>query len=405
MDIIIKLGILVAAGLIGGRLANLLKLPSVSGYIVAGLLVGPSVFDFVKSTDVESLSIINDMALGAIAFTVGSEFLLKEMKSLGKKIAIITIAESLGAIILVFSVMYLLFKQSFEFSLVLASMAASTAPAGVIMVIRELKARGPIVKTLLPIVALDDAIGIIVFGLAISIAKITSGIEKVSGIKMISAPLIEIFGSLMLGVVFGLILSYIAKRAKNRDELLSLVVGSILLITGIASYLGLSPLLTNMMMGGVLVNTMQNSKRVFDLIGDFTPPIYLLFFAVAGSSLNLNVLSTVGAIGIGFVLARIIGKTIGAAAGSRYVKADSNVVKYLGLTLLPQGGVAIGLSMLVGKELPQFSSEIIAIILFSVLVFEIAGPITAKIAFIKGGEVNTEVNTNKSKSKVSHQKV
>lgn len=390
MDIIFKLGILVIASVIGGRLANKFKLPSVSGYIIAGLIVGPSVLNLIQESDVGSLGIINDMALGAIAFTIGSEFLLKDLAKAGKNILIITFGESLISMGLVFVVIYGIFKQSFEFSLIVASMAASTAPAGVLMVIRELKAKGALVKTMLPIVALDDAVGIIAFSLAISISKITSGMVDAVGITMIMDPLIEIFGSLAVGLGSGLLLNYMASRAKNRDMLLNIVVAFILLTSGIANYFELSPLLTNMMMGAVLVNTMQNSKRIFDLIGDFTPPINLLFFAVAGTSLDLNVLSIVGAIGIGFVLARSIGKVLGAAAGAKYVSAEPNIVKYLGLTLLPQGGVAIGLSMLVRNEFPQFSSQIVAIILFSVLIFEISGPIAAKFAFVKAGQVEGE---------------
>ena len=404
MDIIIKLGILVVAGIIGGRLANLLKLPSVSGYIIAGLLVGPSILNLVQSTEVVHLELINEMALGAIAFSIGSEFLFKEIIKVGKNIMIITLAEAFGAIILVFLVIYFIFGQSFAFSILIASMAASTAPAGVIMVIRELKAKGPLVKTLMPIVAIDDAIGIIVFGVALAIAKISTGVDKVSGFQMVSGPILEIVGSLLLGFMFGVILSYVAKKAKNKDELLMMVVGFILLSSGMASYLKLSPLLTNMMMGAALVNFMKNSKRVFDLVGDFTPPIYLLFFTVAGASLELKVLTTVGAIGIGFLLARTLGKSIGSAIGAKHVNADPNIVKYLGLCLLPQGGVAIGLSMIVRNELPQFSSQIVAIILFSVLVFEVIGPITAKIAFVKAGEVNGAIEKKASKSLATEMK-
>lgn len=398
LDIIFKLGIIIMAGIIGGRVANLFKLPNVSGYIVAGLLIGPSLFNLVQSSEVQSLNIINDMALGAIAFSVGSEFLIKEMAKLGKSVMIITVAEVIGAIALVFFVTFVIFKQSFEFSIVIASMSAATAPAGIIMVIRELKAKGPLVKTILPIVAIDDALGIIAFGLALSIAKITSGITKVSLFKMISGPFIEIFGSLLLGLIVGVILTYVAKKAKGREELLTIVIGFILGTTGLANYLGLSPILTCMMMGAALVNTMQNSKRVFSLVDDFTPPIYLLFFTVAGAGLDISILSKVGALGVGYILARAFGKIIGATIGAKYVKAEDTVVKNLGMSLLTQGGISIGLSMVVRRELPQFSSEIVTIILFSILVFEIMGPILAKIAITRAGEVNGEIKGSKAKT-------
>lgn len=401
MDIFLKLGIIIIAGIIGGRVANLLKLPNVSGYIVAGLLVGPSFFNFVKTTEVSQLNIINDMALGAIAFSVGSEFLIKEMKKMGKNVMIITVAEVIGAIAIVFSVMFFIFKQSFEFSIVIASMSAATAPAGIIMVIRELKAKGPLIKTILPIVAIDDALGIIAFGLAISIAKITSGGEVISIFKMISVPLFEILGSLLLGLVIGFILSFVSKKAKGRDELLTMIIGFILATTGMANYLGLSAILTCMMMGATLVNLMQNSNRVFSLINEFTPPIYLLFFTVAGAGIDIGVLSKVGILGIGYILARASGKIIGATLGAQYVKSEPAVIKNLGMSLLTQGGVSIGLSAIVRRELPQFSTEIVTVILFSVLIFEIMGPILAKVAITNAGEVNGEVRAKTSKSIVT----
>lgn len=398
MDIFLKIGIIIISGIIGGRVANLLKLPNVSGYIVAGLLVGPSFFNLVQATEVLQLNIINDMALGAIAFSVGSEFLIKEMKKMGKNVMIITVAEVLGAIAIVFSVMFFVFKQSFEFSIVIASMSAATAPAGIVMVIRELKAKGPLVKAILPIVAIDDALGIIAFGLAISIAKIVSGGEAVSLFQMISGPFIEIMGSLLLGLIIGIVLSFVAKKAKGRDELLIMVIGFILFTTGIANYLGLSAILTCMMMGAVLVNLMQNSNRVFSLINEFTPPIYLLFFTVAGAGIDIGVLSKVGALGIGYIIARAAGKIIGATIGAKYVKADINVVKNLGISLLTQGGVSIGLSAIVRRELPLYSDEIVTVILFSVLIFEIMGPILAKIGITNAGEVNGEIKRKATKT-------
>lgn len=398
MDIFLKLGIIIIAGIIGGRVANLLKLPNVSGYIIAGLLIGPSFLNLVESTEVLQLNIINDMALGAIAFSVGSEFLIKEIKKIGKSVLIITVAEVFGAIAIVFSVMFFIFKQSFVFSIVIASMSAATAPAGIVMVIRELKAKGPLVKTILPIVAIDDALGIIAFGLAISIAKIVSGGEVVSFFQMISGPFAEIMGSLLLGLVIGIILSYVSKKAKSRDELLTMVIGFILATTGIANYLGLSAILTCMMLGAVLVNLMQNSNRVFSLINEFTPPIYLLFFTVAGAGIDIAVLSKVGVLGIGYILARAMGKIIGATIGAKYVKSDINVVKNLGISLLTQGGVSIGLSAIVRRELPLYSDEIVTVILFSVLIFEIMGPILAKIGITNAGEVNGEIKVKSTKT-------
>lgn len=388
MDVLFKIGIIIFVGIIGGKIANAFKLPNVSGYIVGGLLIGPSLFNIIKAGEAHQLNIINDIALGAIAFSIGNEFLVKEIKKVGKSIFIITLSQVLGTMVLVFIAMYTLFKQPFTFSLVISSMAAATAPAGVLLVIRELKARGPLVNTILPVVAIDDALGLMAFGIALSIAKLMVGSVDVPFIQMIAAPIIEIAGSLGLGFVLGLLLSILAPKTKDKDELFCVVVAFIVLGSGLANMLNLSPLLTNMMIGSVVVNVVQKSKRIFDLVSDMTPPIYLMFFTLAGAGLNINALSSVGLIGIAYIIARTLGKVLGAGLGAKIVGADPNVVKYLGMSLLPLGGISIGLSIIVGKELPQFGDSMVTIVLFSVLIFEIFGPIFTKIGIVNSGEVN-----------------
>ncbi len=388
MDLLLKISIVLFVGVIGGRLAKYLKLPNVTGYLVAGLFIGASFLGTITEQDMASFSIVNEVALATIAFSIGSEFVLKDMLKVGSSILIITIAEAIGAVILVFIVTYYGFNQSFAFSIVIASMSAATAPAATMMVIRQYKAHGPLTRTILPVVAIDDAVGIMLFGLAMSLAKISIDSTSHSFLQMISAPIIEILGSLLLGFLLGAILTFAANRAKSKEELLSTVLASIAASTGLANLLNLSPLLTCMMLGATLVNLMHNSNRVFTLITDFTPPIYLLFFTLAGASLDLGILAQVGALGVGYVIARATGKILGAFLGAKAVNADDAVVKYLGLSLLPQGGVSIGLSIIVRQELPQFAAAITTVILFSVLVYEISGPILAKIAIEKAGEVN-----------------
>ena len=395
LDLFLKISIIILVGLLGGRIAKKFGLPSVSGYIVAGLLLGPSFIDLVSNEGLNSLGFITDIALAAIAFSIGNEFLLSDMKKVGNKIFLLTIAEVIGALVIVFMTMYFLFNQSFEFSIVIASMSAATAPAGIVMVIRELRADGPLVKTILPVVALDDALGIMVFSVALSIAKMTSGLADFTLIQIVSDPLIEIFGSLLLGFLLGLGLTYLANKAKGRDELLKISLAFILAAVGAANFFNMSPLLTAMMMGGTLVNLMHNSKRVFDNINSFTPPINLLFFTLAGMSLDLKILASVGMLGVGYILARAMGKVLGAGVGAKALGESETIQKYLGLSLLTQGGISIGLSVIVRNELPQFSQSIVTVILFSVLVFEILGPILAKIAITKAGEVNGMVKKKK----------
>lgn len=395
LDLFLKLSIIIFVGVLGGRLASYFKLPSVSGYIVAGLLLGPSFINLASAQDLSSLSFITDIALAAIAFSIGNEFLWSDMKKVGKNAIVLTIFEVIGALLLVFLTMYYLFNQSFEFSLVIASMSAATAPAGIVMVIRELKANGPLVKKILPVVALDDALGIMIFGVALSLAKMTAGVADISVIQIISAPLIEIVGSLLLGLLLGIGLTYLSRKSKGKEELLIIASAFILAGVGAANFLNLSPLLTSMMMGGTLVNLMQNSKRVFGAVHEFTPPINLLFFTLAGMSLDLKVLSTVSFIGVGYILSRAIGKIVGAALGAKAIGEDKTIQKYLGMSLLTQGGISIGLSAIVRNELPQFSDSIVTVILFSVLVYEIMGPILAKIAITRAGEVDGMLKKDK----------
>lgn len=389
MDILLKISIVLAVGIVGGKLAKLAKLPNVSGYLVVGLFLGPSFFKLLNSDDLNSLNIISELALAFIAFSIGSEFVIKDMMKYGKKIFIITLAEVIGAVVAVFLVMYFAFNQSFAFSIVIASMSAATAPAATLLVMRQYRASGPVTKTLLPVVALDDVFGIIVFGIAISLAKMSVNDVKLSVGQMISGPLIEIFGSIILGFVLGFILALISKKQNNRDDLQVYSLVAIGVGVGVSKLLGLSPLLTNIVIGTTIVNLMPRPAKVFNSINDFVSPFYVLFFTLAGASLDLSILFSVGLIGIAYIFARAFGKMFGAWVGAKSVKAEKTVTRYLGLGLLPQGGISIGLSVLVRQQLPSDLATIITtIIMFSVLVYETTGPIFAKIAISKAGEIN-----------------
>ncbi|NLJ96647.1 MAG: cation:proton antiporter [Clostridiales bacterium] len=400
MNLLLKISIVLFVGAIGGKVARIFKLPNVSGYLVAGLFLGPSFFKFVSGQDIETFSVINELALALIAFSIGSEFVLKDMRKLGKSIIIITLAEVVGAVFIVFSVMYYIFNQPFAFSIVIASMSAATAPAATLLVIKQYKAHGPLTKTILPVVALDDVFGIIVFGIAMSLATLTTGQEAFSLYNMIANPLIEIGGSILLGSVMGILLVFLSKKSSGSDELQVITLVAIGVSTGLSNLLGLSPLLTCIMMGTVLVNMKKNSKRVFDSINGFVSPVYVLFFTLAGASLDLSILLSVGLLGVAYVIARAAGKMAGAWAGAKAVKADPLVTKNLGYALFPQGGISIGLLVIVRSQLPAFATEISTIIMFSVLIYEVTGPIFAKLAISRAGEING-LNKIEGKSKKS----
>ena len=301
---------------------------------------------------------------------------------------IITIFEALGAVLLVFVAMFFLFGQPLSFSLVLASMSAATAPAATLLVMRQYRAYGPLTKTIIPVVALDDVLGIVAFGIAIPIARLTMNDAALSVGQSILHILWEIFGSLLIGGILGLGLTLIGTKLKARDDFQVTALVAIGLGMGCAKVMGLSPLLVNMMVGLMLVNLSPQHEKAFNAINDFVPPFYVLFFALAGAGLDLSVLKAVGMIGMAYVFARGIGKALGAFVGAVSTKAEKVVSRYLGLALLPQGGVSIGLSILVRQQLPEFAKEITTIIMFSVLIYEITGPIFAKIAIQKAGEIN-----------------
>lgn len=394
MDLLLKLGIIIFMGIISGKIAGLFKLPNVSGYIVGGLLIGPSLLNIIKVGEADSFKLLNDFALATIAFSIGNEFLWGNIKKIGKNIFIITLAQVVGTVILVFFTMYTIFRQPIGFSLITASIAAATAPAGIVLVIRELKAKGPLVNTILPVVAIDDALGLMAFGISLSLVKLMELGGGFSVLKMIASPLIEIAGSLVLGVVLGFLLSFISKKAKGRDELLTIVLGFIILGASLSEILHLSALLTCMMIGAMVVNLVQNTNRIFDIVSDFTPPIYILFFTLAGASLNVSVLSKVGFLGVGYIVSRTLGKMIGSGLGAKAVKAPANVVKYLGMTLLPSGGIPIGLALIVASELPNMGEAVTTIVLFSILVFDIIGPIFTRLGIVRSGEENGALQKN-----------
>lgn len=390
MNLILKVTIALAVGFIGGKFIGILKLPNVSGYLLIGVLLGSSFFNIISPEDIEVLEVISELALAFIAFNIGSEFVIKEIKKFGRKIFWITLGEVIGAILLVFSVMYFVFRQDFPFSIVIASMSAATAPAATLLVIRQYQAKGPLTKTILPVVALDDILGIIAFGIALALAKVSISGESLSVISLILSIGGEIFGSILLGFVLGLILTISVKKLQSHDDYQIASLIAIGLGMGISTALGLSPLLTNIVIGTTLVNLVPRTDRVFGSVNNFVPAFYVLFFTLAGASLELGILRQIGLIGTAYVLARGFGKYMGSYIGSTYVKAEDVVKKYLGFALLPQGGISIGLLILVRQQMPEYSDAITTIIMFSILIYETSGPIFSKYALKKSGEIKEQ---------------
>lgn len=422
MNLIFKIAVVLFVGFIGGKVAKRFKLPEVSGYLVFGLILGPSWalifkgFDgFITEANQETLKFISEIALAFIAFSIGSEFSVSQMKKVGKRINTITMFEVLFAVLTVFLVLFFLpkpapimpngyepfGKANIAFGMVLASMSAATAPAATLMVMRQYRAYGPVTKTVLPVTALDDIYGIVVFGFFISIAQLLVSTTLIPVWLMILKPFIEVFGSIFIGMVIGTILSKVVNKFERvRDDLqvvsiiaITLGIGISMLINNTfeAYNIGVSSLLINIMIGTMVANLVKKSVNTFKSVNDFTTPFYVLFFTLAGASLDLGIIKTSGLVAIiavCYIFARGFGKFSGAFVGSVVSKADPTVRKYLGFALLPQGGVSLGLLVVLNSQIPSFYQLASTIIMLSILVYETSGPIFAKFAISKAGEIN-----------------
>lgn len=368
------------------RVMKKISLPNVTGYLIAGLIAGPYCLKLYNSGNIDTLSIITNVALGFIAFSIGGEFKLSSLKQLGAKIFVITVFEAVGASVLVITVL-VLFKFPLTLALVLGAIASATAPAATLMVVRQYKAQGPVTSTLLPVVAIDDAVCLMLFSILSSVAK---SLESEGGFNLyqtILKPIIEIVLSLVIGFVLGIILSIGTKFFKSRANRISLVVTAVFLGVGISDKFGLSSLLLCMAIGAALANYSAVSDPVMDGSERWTPPLFMLFFVISGAQFNFSVLKTVGAVGVIYILMRSFGKYFGAMLGCKIAGTEKTVRQYLGITLLPQAGVAIGMAQLSLTVVPEYGEQIRAVVLCATLVYELVGPLLTKLSLQKAGEI------------------
>lgn len=404
---LLALGIAMAVGLLFSRIIKLVKLPNVTAYLIGGLLIGPSLWGLITGGEfailshdaVESFGIIVNLALGFIAFSIGGEFKISTLRRLGKNVTIITLAQALGTVIVVFTALSvaglcgLLGDNYWPVVFTLAAIATATAPAATLLVVRQYKAHGPVTETLLPVVAMDDAIGLMVFSIFNAIAMALASGEKLGVATMILEPLREIGLSLLVGLLLGAILAVCTRFFKSRANRLSLCITATLLGVALSEMWHLSSLLLCMMIGAVLCNFGKDVDRILDGAERWTPPLFMLFFVISGAELNLEILPTVGVLGALYIIFRMLGKYFGAMAGAGMVKADPNVRKYLGITLFPQAGVAVGMATIALTEFTalgqsELGKKIQAVVLCATLVYEIFGPMLTKIALKKAGEID-----------------
>ena len=384
MEELYHIAIIIITGIFMAKLLSKFNLPHVTGYLIGGVIIGPSIFNLVSIESIEKLNIISEVALGLIAYSIGSEINFNKIKKVGKSIITITVFEGLLPVVLVTLSMVFIFKQELPFAIILGAIAAATAPAATVMVIKQYKAKGPLIDTLLPVVALDDALAIISFGISFALAKSLLDLGGSGSLLMsILLPLWEIALAILVGIIIGVFLTYISNKVKGEDELLSIIIAFIFLAVSISSFLNVSSLLLCMSFGVTISNLSRHSNRNLQAIERFTPPIFIAFFTLAGAELNLSVLRYAGFLGLGYVFFRSLGKIIGAYIGAKLADTEEVVQKYLGLTLLPQAGVAIGLSMMAQNLMPELGATIRTIILASTVIYELFGPMIAKTAMIR----------------------
>ena len=419
MEALISLSVALLAGLLLSRLAKLLKLPAVTAYLVAGILVGPyllgrlgnlwglSWLGFPTLEHVKGYEILCDAALGFIAFSIGNEFRVSQLKKIGKQATIIGI---LQAVITTALVDIALIALHFAFpdvltlpaAITLGAIAAATAPAATLMVVKQYKAKGALTDILLPVVALDDAVGLVLFAVSFGVAN-ALGSGSVDILSVAVEPILEVVLSLGLGFVMGLLFSLCERFFHSRSKRLAVSVAFVLLTIGLSMvkfqignvHVGFSTLLVCMMLGTVFCNICDFSEELMDRVDRWTAPLFVLFFVLSGAELELSVFAsgTILLVGFVYILARSAGKYSGAFLSSKLAKCDDNIVKYLGVTLLPQAGVALGMAMK-AAELPNGGELVQNITLFAVLIYELIGPMLTKIALTKAGDIDPEGKTS-----------
>ena len=408
MNILLSVSVALLAGLLMTRLFKHLKLPSVTAYLIAGVLIGPYCagrfgFDgvgFNSAEAVAKLSLVSEVALGFIAFSIGNEFVVEDLKKTGKQAVVIGIIQALAATLCVDLALWgvhLAMPEKFTMPQVitLGAIATATAPAATLMVVRQYKAHGPLTKLLLPIVALDDAVGLIVFAVSFGIAKtLVSG--TVDMVSIIVNPIVEIVCSLLLGAIMGWLLTHLEKLFNSNTNRLNLTIAAVFLTASISMlnfevfgiHIHFSSLLTCMMLGTVFCNICPLSHDLMAASDKWTSPLFALFFVISGAELELSVFTSLSIVLIGviYIVTRCVGKYVGTFISAKLTNCDPKICKYLGITLFPQAGVALGMCA-TAMQLGEQGALIRNITLFAVLIYELFGPLFTRMALTAAGEI------------------
>ena len=409
-SIFLSLSVALLVGLLLSRLAKKVQLPAVTAYLVAGVLIGPFALGRIgipgigiTGEQIAGFGLISDLALGFIAFSMGSEFRISQLKRIGKQATFVGVFQALFTTVIVDAALIILHliipdKFSLQSAIVLGAVATATAPAATLMVVKQYKAKGPVTDILLPVVALDDAVGLVVFAVSFGIAR-SLGTGTVNVTSVILEPVLEVILSLFLGFVMGLLFTLCEKYFHSRSKRMAVSVTFVMMTVAISSmsfeigsvHIGFSSLLACMMLGTVFCNICEVSEELMERADRWTTPVLILFFVISGAELELSVFADIMVVLIGaiYIISRSLGKYFGAGISARLSKCNPNVVKYLGITLLPQAGVALGMAIK-AIELGPEGAIVRNITLFAVLVYEIIGPLLTKVALTKAGDINEE---------------
>ena len=391
MNTILCLGIVLVGALVAEKIISYLKIPAITSYILLGILLGPYALNVTGGGLIASSELLSNIVLGFIAFHIGKNFSVEHFKRIGKAVLSVSITVTVATLICVTVGIYYVAHQPFHIALLFGAISTATAPATTMMVIRQYKARGMFTDVLLGTVAIDDAWGIMIFSVSLAIAQVLQVGQFSEWIIMavtIKAAA-KIFLSVILGSIMAIIASRISGYLKRREDVLTFILGAILINTGVALYFHMSPLLSNMFFGAMLVNIEKTSFKFFESVNSVDWPLYVMFYVLAGANLDIGLLGSLGLIGSVYIISRIFGRIGGAYAGAVIAGTEQSIRRYMGLALMAQAGVAIGLAMMAKASLPHTGGAILNTIIATTVVYEIFGPIAARYALLKAKDINT----------------
>ena len=386
-----SLGVILLFALLIGHLVQYIRIPEVTGYLAAGILVGPSVMGLISHENLSALKVFSELGLGLILFSIGSTFNFARLRRKGRTLLTLALTESLLTAALVCGGM-LLIGQSLPVSLLLGAIAIETGAASTLMVLREVDSKGPLTDTITSVIGINNILALIAFslvaaGLQMHQAAAESAITTQLLYETIFPVVWQFVGSAALGFLIGLLLASWATQVVESGETLILMIGCVLLTVGLATFIGASPLVTSLIVGCTVTNLSSKSRHLFDALGRTDPPLYVIFFVLAGAELDLKLLPSLGIVGVAYIVCRIAGKIGGTFIAARRRRITGHVRDLLGFSILAQAGLAIGLVLITKEQFPEFSATVATVVLGAVAAFEIMGPVSAKQALARSGEV------------------